>query len=373
VLEQPNPVPVRTIAVTILFVLLTALGIWLFIHLARIEALLVVALFFAVVLTPPTDWVQRHLRMRRAFATLLVFVVGAGLVGGMLYLFIQPLVNEVQQFSDDLPGYVNDAREGKGTIGRLVRRYKLDEYVERNSQKLEDVISQAGTGALSVLRSVGTAVALLLTAMVLAFMMILYGPEMLRSATGMLSPPNRARVRAVGADCAKAITGYVFGNLLISVIAALVTLFSLAGLGVPFSGVLALWVGFADLIPLVGATLGAIPAVGVAFLHSITAGVVMLIVFIVYQQFENHVLQPAIMSKTVQLNQLFVLVSVLIGVELFGFLGALLAIPTAGVIQVIVRDVYNNRQGRLKEEPTVGVDEVPISTPDPETPPPTPA
>jgi hypothetical protein len=153
----------------------------------------------------------------------------------------------------------------------------------------------------------------------------------------------------------------VMGNLLISVIAAVVAYIALAILGVPFRSVLALWVGFADLIPLVGATLGAIPAVGVAFLHSTTAGVVMLIVFVVYQQFENHVLQVVIMSKTVQINQLFVLVSVLVGVELSGFIGALLAIPAAGVFQVVVRDLWDHRRGRWKPELTIGEDEVPLS------------
>src|SRR5947209_20282930 len=149
-------------------------------------------------------------------------------------------------------------------------------------------------------------------------------------------------------------------------IAGLVTFFSLWGFGVPFKGVLGLWVGFADLIPLVGATLGAVPTVGIAFLHSTTAGIGMAIVFTVHQQFENHVLQVVIMSKTVKLNQLFVLTSVLIGVELAGFIGALLAIPAAGVLQVIVRDVYEHRQGRLKDEPTIGTDEVPASEAQPE-------
>ncbi|MCU1448328.1 MAG: family transporter [Acidimicrobiales bacterium] len=366
VLDQPQPVPVRTIAVTIGMVLATVLGIYLFLTLARIEALLVVAAFFAVVLTPAVDWIQDRLHLRRALSTLVVFLIGVGLLFGMLYLFIRPLVDQVQQFSDDFPTYVTDARAGRGTIGRLVKRYKLDTWVDRNKSKLQQGITRVGSGAVNVVRSVAVAVALLLTVMVLAFMMILYGPDMLSSAVGMLSPPNARRVRAVGADCAKAITGYVFGNLLISVIAGLVTFFGLLAFGVPFRGVLALWVGFADLIPLVGATLGAIPTIGIAFLHSVPAGIGMLAIYIVYQQVENHIIQPVVMARTVNLNQLFVLVSVLAGVELFGFIGALLAIPAAGVIQVIVRDVYNHRKGRLKDEPTIGTDEVPLSEVEPE-------
>jgi hypothetical protein len=118
-------------------------------------------------------------------------------------------------------------------------------------------------------------------------------------------------------------------------------------MGVPYRGVVALFVGFADLIPLVVATLGAVVAIAVAALHSLPAAIVVLVVFVVYQQLENHVLQPVIMSRTVQLSALTVLVSILIGVELFGFLGALLAIPVAGVLHVIGRDLYDSYRGRL--------------------------
>ena len=114
----------------------------------------------------------------------------------------------------------------------------------------------------------------------------------------------------------------------------------------PFAEVLALWVGFADLIPLVGATIGAAPAVLVAFLHSVPAGIAVLAFFIIYQQFENHVLQVTIMARTVQLNPLAVLLSVLIGVELFGFLGALLAIPAGGALQIVVREIWQTRGSR---------------------------
>ena len=144
------------------------------------------------------------------------------------------------------------------------------------------------------------------------------------------------------------------GNLVISVIAAIVAFVTMKITGVPFAVVLAVWVAFADLIPLVGATLGAIPVVIVAGLHSPTAGIINLVVYVVYQQIENHLIQPGIMSKTVNLNPLIVLISALIGVELAGLLGALLAIPVAGVIQVIGRDIFDHRHHRLKGEPTVG-------------------
>ena len=353
--------PVRTIMAVIGLVLLTGVGVWLFVRLARIEAILIVAGFFAVVLNPLVEMTQRRLHVRRGLAVGIVFLVVFGLLAALLYAFIAPLVDQGQKFSDDYPRLVREAKAGKGPVGHLVKRYKLDEKLDENKDKINDRLGQLGGGAFNVAKSVAAAVAALITIIVASLLMILYGPDMLAGGLGLLSPPRRRRTEAVLRDCARALTGYVFGNFVISVIAGGVTFLALWILGVPFRGVLALWVGFADLIPLVGATLGAVPAVVVAFLHSTTDGIFVLAFFIVYQQFENHVLQVQIMAKTVQINQLVVLVSILIGVELFGLLGALLAIPAAGVIQVIVRDLWDNRRSRLKDEPTVGADETPIS------------
>ncbi|MGI8777507.1 MAG: AI-2E family transporter [Acidimicrobiales bacterium] len=357
---EPRPVPVKIIMATIGLVLATVVGLYLFVILARVEAWLVVAAFLAVVLDQPVSGLCRRLHLPRGLSVVVVYLVGMLLMAGMLYLFIRPLVDQVQHFADALPGYVKDARAGKGEVGRLVKKFDLDKKLDENKTTIQDWASSSGGGALGVARGVANGLLSLVTILVLSVLMILYGPDLLSSGVGLLSPPKRQRLTAVARDCARAITGYVMGNLLISVIAAFVTYVSLWALGVPFKGVLALWVAFADLIPLVGATLGAIPTVGVAFLHSTTAGIIMLIVYIVYQQFENHVLQVVIMSKTVQINQLFVLVSVLVGVELFGFLGALLAIPAAGVIQVVIRDSWDHRKGRLKPTPTIGADEIPL-------------
>jgi predicted PurR-regulated permease PerM len=351
-------VPVRTILATIGLVLATVVGLYLVVLLARIEAWLIIAAFFAIVLNQPVDFFRRRLHISRGLAAVLVYLLGIGLLAGMLYLFIRPLVEQVEHFTDNFSGYVADAKAGKGTVGELVKRYELDRRIEENEDRIKEWVSG---GAFDAAKSVASGIVALLTILVLSFLMILYGPDLMSGALGILSPPTRIRVRAVASDCSRALSGYVMGNLLISVIAGTVTYIALAVLGVPFRGVLALWVGFADLIPLVGATLGAIPTIGVAFLHSTWAGVVMLIVYIVYQQFENHVLQVVIMSKTVQINQLFVLVSVLVGVELFGFIGALLAIPAAGVLQVVVRDIWDHRRGQFKPEPTIGEAEVPLS------------
>jgi predicted PurR-regulated permease PerM len=295
----------------------------------------------------------------------MVFLLGIAAVAGLLYAFIRPVVGQVQDFVDDLPGYVEDAQEGRGTIGELVERYDLQDFVEENQDRLQEGLRNAGKPALDVARTVFNTILATITILVLTFLLLLRGPRMGQSALNLIDDEHtRERVRLVATDAARAISGYMFGNLLISVIAGGATYVFLRITGVPYPEVIALFVAFADLIPLIGATLGAIPTVGLSFLHSTPAGIAAVIFYVIYQQFENHILQVTIMSRTVQVNPLTVLISVLAGVELFGFLGALLAIPAAGIIQVIVRNLWDERKGALKEHPTVGSDEIPIISDD---------
>ena len=355
-------VPWRTIWATIASVALVYLAYQAFLAVGRVITYLVVALFFAIVLTPPVDWLQHRARVRRGIATLIVFLTGLALFSAMIYAFVKPIAEQASQFSRDLPQYVEDARNGKGPIGDLVKRYDLEEKVKENQPKIQEAVTNFGQNGLDIVRRIFSTIVAGITVMVLTVLILIEGPSL---SAGLLNliPDERVRLRVqrVSVDAARAVSGYVFGNLLISLIAGVAAWVMLLILGVPYAATLGLFVAFADLIPLVGATLGAIPTVGFAFLHSVPAGIATIVFFIVYQQFENHVLQVTIMSRTVRLNPLAVLVSVLMGVELFGFLGALLAIPAGGIIQVIARDIYDERRGRLKPVVTVGADEVPIT------------
>jgi predicted PurR-regulated permease PerM len=208
-----------------------------------------------------------------------------------------------------------------------------------------------------------TGIAGTLTVFVLAYLMVLEGPKVVDGSLNVFHPTTAERIRRVGGDCAKSVTGYISGNLLISFICGLLTYVVLLVAGVPFAGLIALFVGIADLMPLVGATIGGAVAVIAGFIHSIPAGIAVIVFFVLYQQLENHLLQPLVFARTVKLNPLTVIIAILIGVELLGILGALLAIPVASMIQVILRDLWDHRRGRPKEEPTVGVDKEPAVGP----------
>jgi len=326
----------------------------------RIIALGLIAAFFATVLNPAVNRVQRF-GISRGIATLLVFLTGLGLFGGMTYAFVRPVSRAATHFADNVPKYVDQAQTGQGRVGRLVKRYKVDDYVRKHTPEIRKNAAKAASNAYNVVKRLLVGVIGFITVLVLAFLMLMEGPGLVSAVLRALPEPISTRVARVGRDVATAVSGYVLGNVLISLVAGTVCFVTLAIVRVPFKFVLSLWVGFADLLPLVGATVGAVPATIVAFLHSTTAGIVVLIMFIVYQQFENHVLQQAVMSRTVKLNPLWVLLSVLLGVELAGVVGALLAIPAAGAIQVIARDIWDERQGRFKPEPTTGLEPEPIS------------
>ena len=358
---NPQRVPWRTIWAAILCVLVTLALLEVLSHVGRVMVWFVIALFFAVVLNPAVDLLHHRTKMKRGLATFLVFIVGMAVFAGLMTLFIAPLVTQGQQLAEDLPAYVEEARAGEGPIGRLVERYNLEDRVRERAGDIQEYVSSLGSRTVEILGAVGTAIAGLLTILVMTVLMLLDGPRILRNVSHALPEDRRARISHVAGDCARAVTGYMAGNLLISVVAGTLTFIFLLILGVPFAGVLALLVAVLDLIPLVGATFAAIIVTITAFFASPVAGIASIIFFVVYQQVENHLLQPIVQSRTVKLSPLVVLLSVIVGVELAGVLGALLAIPVAGVIQVIGRDVWEHRTGRLKPEPTIGADEVPLS------------
>jgi predicted PurR-regulated permease PerM len=339
----------------------TALLVWqLVISLATVLGLVAVAAFFTVVLVPAVDAVQHRFRMRRALATTIVFLLGLTLFGALGYAFARPVYDASSSFAKDVPDTIADAEHGRGDIGKWLKDIGAQDWARENLPKIRESLGSSSGPLLRTGRTIVSGVVAILTIAVLTFLMLLQAPNITASVLALFPERRAERIRRVGADAARAVTGYVAGNLAISLIAGGAAYAWLHAIFVPFAFILALWVGFADLLPLVGATLGAIPPVLVAFLESPTKGIATIVFFVVYQQIENHALQPLVMSRTVKMNPLAVLLAVLIGVDLAGLVGALLAIPVAGALQVIARDVWDQRRGAVKEVLSVGADEEPV-------------
>jgi predicted PurR-regulated permease PerM len=340
----------RTILRTLLIVLLVAVVLEVIWMARGVITWIVIAVFLALALNPLVEWFERRGVPRRSFAIAITYVFLLAAIAGIGATFVPRLVDEVNGFVDATPNYVEDLTAGRGRLGFLQRDYHIVDRVREQVEKggASRILGLSGT-ALDLARGIVTAVVATVTIAFMTFFMLLEGRTWIERFYGLLPEHSQPRWRSVGNDIYRTVGGYVTGNLLISLIAGAAATFVLLLMGVPYAVALGLLVALLDLIPLAGATLAAILVSTVAFLHSVPAGIVVLVFFIVYQQLENHVLQPTIYGRTVQLSPLAVLIAVLIGAELAGILGALAAIPVAGSLQVVIRDWLAARRARLIE------------------------
>ena len=311
-----------------------------------------IAVFLAMALNPAVELLVGR-GMRRGPAVAIVFVGAILVIVGIAATFVPTLIREVNDLADAIPGYIDDLTSGRGKLGFLERDYQIVEKARAALEKsgVGGVLGLSDT-ALSLTKSILNAVVAVVTIAFLTLFMLLEGPTWVERIYGLVSEEAQPRWRKVGGDIYRTVGGYVTGNLAISLVAGVVSTTVLLVLGVPYAVALGLIVALLDLIPLAGATLAAIIVSAVGFLHSTTAGIVLVIFFILYQQLENHVLQPLVYGRTVRLSPLIVLVAVLMGAQLAGVIGALGAIPVAGSIQVVVVDWLEHRRQKVPDAPT---------------------
>ena len=342
---------------TVLVVLGIIVAAYLLLHIVQAaQGILIwifVAIFLALALNPAVDALQRRGVKRRGVAVSIVFIGAILAIAALAATVVPTIVSQVNDFIDAVPGYVEDLTQGEGRLGFLEREYQITERVRDALAEggATRVLGLSGT-ALAVTKGVITAVIATVTITFLTLFMLLEGPAWMERLYGLLPEEKQPRWRAIGQDIYRTIGGYVTGNLAISLIAGVVSTVVLVIVGVPYAVALGLLVAILDLIPLAGATIAAIIVTTVAFLDSPTSGIVVLIFFVIYQQLENHVLQPVVYGRTVRLSPLAVLVAVLIGAELAGVLGALAAIPVAGTVQVILVDWLKHRRARGSPDAT---------------------
>ena len=312
----------------------------------------VIALFLAAVLNPAVNWLQRrHSFVKRPLAILLTYlglVVALLIVVGLLLPILVDQLNSLIKFV----ATVANAPEGPtGYLKGLARQYGFGWVFERLSEQLGDVRSQLGVAAKHLLLSTRdivinaawfvTAVGTILT---LTFLLILGSERYTNAGVGLFAEAHRPLVRRILTQSARAVTGYVTGNLVISAICGVTTFVVLLILGMPYAAALALLVAVLDLIPLVGATLGGALLVIVGLFVAPWKAAVLLIYIVIYQRVEDSVLQPLVYSHAVQLDALVIFVALLVGGILLGIPGALLAIPVAQIIRIVVTEVLAYRR-----------------------------
>ena len=352
----------RTVAIALLTTAVVLGAFFLLWQVRTFVGWLVIALFLAAVLNPAVNWLQRrHRLMKRPLAIGLTYL---GVLAALLLvvgIFVPVLVDQINGFIKFVTTAAN-APEGptkyiKGLakdngLGGLFQRFsdQLDELRKQLGGVLQNLLSSSGQIAVSV----AGMIAALATILTLTFFLLLGSERYVNFGVGLFPGRHQSLVRRLLSRSAGAISGYITGNLAISVICGITTFIVLLILGMPYAAPLALLVAVLDLIPLVGATLGGALLVIVGLFVEPWKAVVLLVYIVVYQQAEGSVLQPLVYSKAVQLNGLVILIALLVGGQLLGIPGALLAIPVAEIIRIVITELLAYRRtAREANEPAV--------------------
>jgi predicted PurR-regulated permease PerM len=352
----------RDIVRIVLVVVCVAITLYLLWLLRKPISWVLIAIFLAIALSPPVNWLNK--RMKRGFAIALTYLGLLAVPVLLIALIVPPLITEANDFADNVPKYADDVTEyvqKNKRLRELNEDYDITQKLEEQAKKLPNRLG----GAAGTLRDIGFGIVnslfALITILVMTAFLLGSGRQWTDAFIDSRPPEQRERLRRARDNMARAVGGYVAGALTIAAIAGVATYIVLLILGVPFRGPLAVIAGLFSLIPLVGATIAAV-LIGIVtlFENFPTATIVWAIWAIAYQQIENHVIQPQIQKRTVNVQPFITIVAVLFGATLLGVLGALVAIPVAASIQILVREYVDLRTLSVK-------------TPEPPPPPPEPA
>jgi predicted PurR-regulated permease PerM len=333
--ERPSA---RTIVRTVLIVVLVVLILYVLYLLRRPISWLVIAAFIAIAMSGPVNLLQR--RMRRGLAIAIAYLVLILVPIGLGVLLIPSLVSQAEELAGNIPEYAQDVTDfvnDNETLSDINEKYDITGEIEDAAANVQigdaaGILSDIGVGLVNSIFAA-------LTILILSIFMVGGGPGWIQSFI-RTQPPDRAeRLRTAFAHMGRTIGNYVGGALLQATIAGVAAFVVLKILGAPFAGPLALIIAFFDLIPVVGATIAAV-IIGVVmlFVNFPTGLIIWIIYAIVYQQFENYVIQPRIQARATEIEPFIVLVAVLFGSTLFGVIGAILAIPAAATIQIAARE-----------------------------------
>jgi len=302
---------------------------------ASILVLIFIALFLAIGLNPAVVRLRRW-GLPRGLAVAIVALAVVGMLAGGLIALIPPLVSQTNQLIENVPQYIQNLQRNE-TVNQLVQRYDIMNKV--TSALNAGTVGNAVGGVVGGARLVFGTVFNTLTVLVLTIYFMASFDRIREVGYSLVPASRRQRVRLLTDEILDKVGAYMVGALGIAVLAGATTWVLAMVLGLPYPFALAVVVAVCDLIPQIGATLGAVIVSLVGLASSLTAGLVCVIFFIVYQQVENYLIYPNVMRRSVKVSDVAAVVAALLGVGLFGVVGALVAIPMVAGIQLIIREV----------------------------------
>jgi predicted PurR-regulated permease PerM len=345
--------------IRVLLLILVTIGILAAVRQAAHALLLIgIAIFLALALNSPVHFIGSHIpgaqRGNRALATTLSFLIVIVLLGAFISSLVPPLVRQTQTFINSAPKLVQSVRSQDSTVGRTIRRYHLENEVNKFSSQLSERLKNVSGTALTTATHIGSSVFALLAILAMTFMMLVEGPRWLEFGRRLVPHDKRDDADRLLADMYRVVKGYVNGQVTLAALAALLISPALLILHVGYPAALVVVIFICGLIPMVGHTIGAIIVTTVALFHAPSAAIIILAYYILYQQIENYLIQPRIQANSTNLSPLLVFSSVIIGVSFSGLLGGLVAIPIMGCARILVLYWLEERnllsQAQLDEE-----------------------
>jgi predicted PurR-regulated permease PerM len=347
--SQPRaerPLAINITARTMFIAAALVFAVWAIVWVRTAVLTLFLALFSALVLEPVVGLVQRKFKIGRAVAALIV-VLGLLALGVVIaLLLISPFVDAMGNFVDALPSIVQEIRDS--SLGSWLDSHsQAPEEAQANIKGIAQAIGEAAGGVLGVTLSAFSLVLSLVTAIFLTLFLIIDSPRLVAAVDSVLAPAGSERLQRIMPAIVNAVSRTMLGNIAISIICGTIYGVSAWALDLPFPLALAFISGFLDLVPMVGATVAGTILVLVALTQGLTEAVIMLVIVLIYQQFENYVLQPTILGKAADVSGFFVMASVLVFGALLGVVGAIIAVPIIASIQIVVRELTAKRRAEM--------------------------
>lgn len=338
----------RTVIRVLVLITFSILGLAALKKASHAFTLIFIAFFLSLALNAPVHWLAERIPGRkkgsRSLGTALSFLVIIGLLAAFLLSIVPPMIRQTGNFIHQAPQLVENVRSQDSSLGRLVRKYRLQDQVNKFSSQLSVRLNNLTDSAVSTFTRVTSSIFSILTVLVLTFMMLIEAPRWLNIARRLIPDAKKAYVEEIVGDMYRVVRGYVNGQVTLAALASVMIVIPLIVLNVSYPIALMFVVFICGLIPLVGHTLGAIIVSTVALFHSPVTAVVVLAYYILYQQIENYVLQPRIQANNTSMSPLLVFVSVIIGVSFDGLVGGLFAIPVAGCLRILVLDYLERKR-----------------------------
>lgn len=336
----------RTIVRTILWIVATIL---LYHFIGRIShglTLIFASFFLALALNPVVSWMSRRLKLKsRVRATAAAYLMVIVVLAAFIALVFPPLVRQTRTFISNVPDTIQNFQSQDSKLARAAKRYNIDEKISKSASDFASHYGNFGSTILDTGKRVIEAVASVLAVLVMTFMMLVEGPRWLELFWGIMPPRNRARHQRIAKKMYRGVTGFVNGQVILAVIAGFCAFIALEIAGhivhaninaLALGGIVAVF----GLIPLFGNPIAAILVILACLINTVTLGLIMLVYFVVYFFIENHTFQPYIQSRLNELTALTVFVAAILGVGFGGLLGAIIAIPAASAIKVLIEDYF---------------------------------